>query len=140
MIRLADKKDVEFVYYLICELEDETFDFDDFKAIYFNMLEDSKQRFLLYEEDEIVKGLCHFTISYHLHHCDKVADIMELVVSSEYRDTGIGHELIEKAIEIAKLEHCSQIELDTNQRRKQAHKFYEREGFINDHYNFIMKL
>lgn len=140
MIRKASENDVQSIYDLICELEEKTFNFGDFKAIFLNMLEDEKHVFLLYVDNDIVKGLCHFTIDYHLHHCDKVADILEFVIGNQYRNQGIGHEFIQKAIEIAKEEHCEQIELDTHQRRKQAHKFYEREGLINDHYNFIRKL
>lgn len=140
MIRLARNEDVDSIYNLICILEDKKFDFDEFYAIFQRVLDDENHVFLVYEEENIVKGLCHFTTYYHMHHCAKVADILELVVLEEERSGGIGHQLIKKAQELAKNAGCVEIELDTNQRRKDAHRFYEREGFKNDHYNFTMKL
>lgn len=139
MIRYAKKEDVKSIYELICQLEDKTFDYSAFEMIYLNLFEDSNHHFLVNEDDGI-DGLCHFYISYHLHHCDKVADIMELIVDEKKRSEGIGKKLLDYTKQIAKENDCEQIELDTNQKRKGAHKFYEREGLVNDHYNFVMKL
>lgn len=140
MIRYADKNDLEDIYKLICDLEEEKLDFDIFSKLYREELKDEENAFLVYEKENQVIGLCHITIEYHLHHCAKICDIRELIIDASYRSCGIGALLLEKVVEISKENHCLHIELSTNQRRKEAHRFYENNGFIQDHYGYTMKI
>ena len=75
-----------------------------------------------------------------LHHCEKIAEVMEFVVHQDYRNRNVGQKMFAEAKRIA-LEHgCSQIELATNQLRKDAHRFYYREGMHNFHYKLSQRL
>ena len=139
MIRKAVNEDVDNIYRLICLLEETTFDYETFKMIYEKQLNDNNHFFLVYEDNGI-HALCHFVISYHLHHCAKVCDIYELVVNEECRGKGIGKQLLQEVDKISKEYQCVQVELDTNQRRKNAHRFYEREGMKQTHYCYTKKL
>ena len=61
---------------------------------------------------------------------------MEFVIACDFRNQGIGKDMLEQACRIAKEYGCSQIEVDCNQLRKDTHRFYIREGMHNFHYKF----
>lgn len=140
MIRLAEMNDVQSVYRLICLLEETEFDYDRFKEIYENQQKDGRYKCLLTEKDGIVTGLCNIRIEYHLHHCRRIAEIVELCVLEEERNRRTGTALFEEACRTARSENCEQIELVTNMRRIHAHRFYERLGMKATHYGYTMKL
>ena len=52
----------------------------------------------------------------------------------------IGKQLIEKIEEIAKEKQLEQIELSISTYRKDAHRFYERQGYEKLHYNYTKAL
>ena len=54
----------------------------------------------------------------------------------DYRGRGIGTQLIEHLIQLAKQRGCRRVELDTAFHRNEAHEFYERQGFENRGYVF----
>ena len=62
--------------------------------------------------------------------------IDELVVHGEHRGRGIGTQLVERIICLAKERGCRRVELDTAFHRKDAHDFYERAGFEKRGYIF----
>lgn len=57
-----------------------------------------------------------------------------------YRNQGIGKELLAEGCRIARQNGCSQIEAACNQTRKEAHRFYLREGMENGHFKFSGRL
>ena len=71
---------------------------------------------------------------------DYIAEIMEFVVSPLCRNMGIGKEMLERASQIARAFGCVQIEVACNQLRKDAHRFYLREGMQNCHFKFSKSL
>ena len=75
-----------------------------------------------------------------LHHAGKIAEVMELAVDGRYRGRGLGRELLERAIELAKELGCMQIELACNRLRRDAHRFYLRQGMSCYHYKFSRSL
>ncbi len=75
-----------------------------------------------------------------LHHAERVAAILELVVDPAVRSGGVGHALFAAGCEAARAAGCVQIELETGSWREGAHRFYEREGMIFDHRYYTMKL
>lgn len=48
--------------------------------------------------------------------------------------------MIERIEEIAKEKQLEQIELSTSTYRKDAHRFYERQGYEKLHYNYTKEL
>lgn len=56
-----------------------------------------------------------------------------LRVNSDRRGQGIGEWMLKQAIAIAKESGCKLVQLTTNQSRKDAHRFYERLGFVGSH-------
>jgi GNAT superfamily N-acetyltransferase len=54
-------------------------------------------------------------------------------VAAALRSRGIGRLMLEWAIERARLQGCARVQLTTNKLRKDAHRFYERLGFVASH-------
>jgi GNAT superfamily N-acetyltransferase len=58
----------------------------------------------------------------------------------ELRGNGIGEAMIRRAIAMARESGVAKIQLSSNAKRSDAHRFYERLGFVRSHYGFKMKL
>ncbi|MBI1782865.1 MAG: GNAT family N-acetyltransferase [Sphingobacteriales bacterium] len=58
-----------------------------------------------------------------------VCEIWGLIVDEAYRGNGIGKELIQRAKEWTKQQGINKLRVRTNVKRKDAHRFYFREGF-----------
>jgi (aminoalkyl)phosphonate N-acetyltransferase len=140
MFRKATKEDVKDIYRLMCILEETTFDEVELSKIFYIQNQDNQYYALVYEQDNAVKGILNMRFEFQLHHCAKIAEILEFVIDEDCRNKGIGKQMLEQAISIAKEQGCDQIELDSNQKRKNAHRFYEREGFTNTHYKFVKSI
>ncbi|MFC0531034.1 GNAT family N-acetyltransferase [Phytohabitans kaempferiae] len=54
-------------------------------------------------------------------------------VRSDQRGRGLGHEMIRWAVEQAKARGCGLVQLTTDKRRVDAHRFYASLGFIASH-------
>ena len=88
---------------------------------------------LVAEEQGDIVGLLHMRMEFQLHHCGKVAEILELIVSQEVRSKGIGAALLKAARAQALQQHCIQFEVTSNRKREKAHRFYQREGLEQTH-------
>ena len=66
--------------------------------------------------------------------------LQNLFFLPEKRSFKIGKQLIEKIEEIAKDKQLEQIELSTSTYRKDAHRFYERQGYGKLYYNYTKEL
>ena len=133
MIRLAVSSDQPEIYSLICAREETSFPQEMFAWGFYTMLSSASHLLLVAEEEGQIIGLLHLRMEFQLHHCGTVAEIMELIVSREVRSKGIGAALLKAAREQAIQHHCIQFEVTSNQKRKQAHRFYQREGLEQTH-------
>ena len=133
MIRLAVSADQPEIYSLICALEETSFPQEMFAWGFYTMLSSASHLLLVAEEEGQIVGLMNLRMEFQLHHCGTVAEIMELIVSREVRSKGIGAALLKAAREQAIQHHCIQFEVTSNQKRKQAHRFYQREGLEQTH-------
>ncbi|WP_193716575.1 GNAT family N-acetyltransferase [Sneathiella sp. P13V-1] len=61
-------------------------------------------------------------------------------ISSKARGGGIGGKMMKFAIEYAKKQGCGLVQLTTDLRRKDAHKFYEDLGFSGSHLGMKLDL
>ncbi len=138
MIRRATRLDEDRIYELICLLEDKTMDREAFHQTYRKTIRDPDQPYYVYEEGEI-QAFLSIRIKHYLHHDHATGEIIELIVDEPYRNRGIGAELLVFADEFAAEEGLEELELCTSMWRKDAHRFYEQNGFVNDHFNFRKK-
>jgi GNAT superfamily N-acetyltransferase len=54
-------------------------------------------------------------------------------VAAELRDHGVGAAMMQWAIEEARNRGCTLVQLTSDKSRKDAHRFYERLGFVASH-------
>lgn len=54
-------------------------------------------------------------------------------VAASHRGKGLGREIFLAAIELARSEGCSLVQLTTDKKRSDAHRFYENLGFVASH-------
>ncbi len=139
MIEKARLEDCDEIYNLMCILENQKLDYDHFKQTYHQGINSNDVIYLVYRQDKIL-GFLSFQIHHYLHHNQDTGEIVELVVLPECRGKRIGQQLLQaiekKAIDL----HLEQIELSTSTYRKQAHHFYEQNGYEMSHYNYTKNL
>lgn len=70
----------------------------------------------------------------------KRAQIEGVRVNKQYRSKGIGEALFRHAIDSAKASGCGLIQLTSDKKRKDAHRFYERLGFVSSHEGMKLSL
>ena len=140
MICKAEKADVKRVYELICDMEQSTLPYGEFERIFLAQLEDEAYYCLVYRREGELVAVLNLRFEEQLHHAGKIAEIMELAVDGSHRNRGLGRELLERACALAKERRCMQIELACNRLRRDAHRFYLRQGMSCCHYKFSRSL
>jgi GNAT superfamily N-acetyltransferase len=68
------------------------------------------------------------------------AQIEAVRVREDLRGQGLGHELFAWAIEEARRRGCALVQLTSDKRRPDAHRFYGRLGFVASHEGFKLRL
>ena len=61
-------------------------------------------------------------------------------VSAACRGQGLGEKLIRHAVELARTEGCGLVQLTSDKSRTDAHRFYERLGFVASHIGMKLSL
>lgn len=140
VIRQATINDLNDIYKIICELEETILDKQNFEKVYIKNIEDENIYYLVTVIENRIIAFLSVHIQYLLHHAGKVAEIQDLFVVQEYRNLNIGRILVQESEKWAKEHGANDIEVSSNQRRLQAHKFYERENYIKSHFKFTKQL
>ena len=140
MYRKSEEKDCKAIYDLICDMENKQLPYDIFEEMYRNQLERKDMYCLIREKEGKMEAMLNLRFEEQLHHCEKIAEIMEFVVDAGCRDIGVGKEVLVEACLVAEEYGCTQIEVACNQLRMDTHRFYEREGMHNFHYKFSKRL
>ena len=90
--------------------------------------------------DEVV-GVCQLIVFRHLHRRGGLcAEIESVHVHPEHRGDGIGSTLVGEAVERARALGCYRVQLTSNRVRNDAHRFYERLGFVPSHVGYKLML
>ena len=141
MTRFAARHDLVMIYRLLCILEKRRLPADDFRIIYSNTIHDRRYACLVYpnEKDEAI-GYLTVRFEKQLHHCATVAEILEFVVDPAQRNEGIGRQMLDACCQLARAHGAAHIEVPTNKLRADAHRFYEREGFMHTHVRYYKNL
>lgn len=140
MYRRATIEDCGRVYALICDMEQKALPYDRFRAIFEKQLQSENYCCLVLEESGAVIGALNLRFEEQLHHAERIAEIMEFAVDADYRSRGLGAGLFAHACDTARKQGCVQIEVACNQLRRDAHRFYLREGMHSFHYKFSKSL
>jgi GNAT superfamily N-acetyltransferase len=90
--------------------------------------------------DEVV-GVCQLIVFRHIHRRGGLcAEIESMHVQAEHRSAGVGTALMGEAIEQARALGCYRVQLTSNRARDDAHRFYERLGFVPSHVGYKLML
>jgi len=108
--------------------------FDDIAA-------QSGNHLLVAEHADTVIGCLQLTIIPGLSRRGMTRGLIEAVrVAAACRGLGVGERLICHAIEVARAAGCGLIELTSDKSRADAHRFYERLGFVPSHIGMKLAL
>jgi len=95
---------------------------------------DPSNALMVAEMDGQIVGTFHLTFLTYLAGSGKDDLQIEAVhVDREWRGKGIGSQMMAWAIATARERGCRRVQLTTNKKRKDAHRFYQRLGFELSH-------
>ena len=95
---------------------------------------DPNNRLLIAEINGETVGTLQITFIHGLSRQGAKRALIEAVrVASLHRGKGFGEQIIREAVEMARREGCAMVQLTTDKSRKDAHRFYERLGFVASH-------
>lgn len=101
------------------------------RTVFDRALVSEAQTYLCAADGERVVGFGSLTLKNNLWQEGYLAHIDELVVDGAYRGKGIGTQLLERLIALAREKDCRRVELDSAFHRKEAHGFYRQQGFAD---------
>ena len=137
-IRNAKSDDLDTIFNFICELENEVFDFQIFKDIFEENLQNLNYVYYVAEIENQVVGFISFHTQKLLHHCGIVGEIQELYVVPNFRNQQIGRFLVNKVKDYAKTHKLKSIEVTSNKLRTENVYIYEHLGFKLSHNKFTI--
>jgi ribosomal protein S18 acetylase RimI-like enzyme len=145
VIRRARMKDADRIIELLSKLgrpePRNELDMKHFaKRIQTYISEKDKMILVAEADSKEVVGIISLVFLTGLNRTTSEAWIPDFIVEQEYRDRGIGKELLEKCISIAKREKCWRIRLETGLSRKRAQKFYKMMQMEPFAFSFMLSL
>jgi GNAT superfamily N-acetyltransferase len=111
---------------------------EDFVAIIERLSENIGYR-LAYLLDGEVKAVAGYRVSEWLH-SGKYMEIEDLITTSVERSKGYGTQLFRWLVARAKHDGCRQLRLVSGVQRTDAHRFYIRQGMVNEAKYFSLSL
>jgi PhnO protein len=139
-LRQAENQDSNHIYDLICQLVGFEFDKKSFETTFQKNMKKDSVFYWVIENNESVIGFLSLHIQELLHHQKRVVEVQELCVDEKFTGMGFGKLMLDKAIQEAERQNCEIIELAASNKRVEAHRFYEREGWERSHFKFMRKL
>ena len=136
----ATPDDFEAIYGFVCALANEVFDRESMHGYYKQCLSAPHHHYLMAFANDVPVGYisCHGQLL--LHHGGMVYEIEELYVEDKYRSMGIGRQLV-RAIEDALAgSGLRSLEVCSNVKRTDAHRFYSNAGFRHTSFKFVKEL
>lgn len=102
---------------------------------------DPHQHLVVAARDDKVVGTLHLTIIPGLSRRGAIRSLIEAVrVHADERGRGLGAQLIQWAIDESRRQDCQLVQLTSDATREDAHRFYERLGFLASHVGFKLPL
>lgn len=139
-IRKATSDDLESIYILICELEEQHLDGELFEITFLKNINDPDIHYLVAVLNNRIVGFLSLHVQHILHHSKPTCELQELNIKSELRGSGIGALLMKEVERIANELNLEEIELTTKIHRDRAQAFYRKLGYAHTHNKFVKKL
>jgi len=145
-IRPAARADIPAIVALLADdplgqTREDPGDLGVYRAAFDDIAAQSGNRVLVAERQRQVIGCLQLTVIPGLaRHGAKRGQIEGVRVSAACRGLGIGERLIRHAIEASRAAGCALVQLTSDNSRPDAHRFYERLGFVASHAGFKLTL
>ncbi|NAS30425.1 GNAT family N-acetyltransferase [Flavobacteriaceae bacterium R38] len=140
-IRNVTQADFNAIYQFVNELEETVFEIETQKKAFECNIANTDFIYLIAELNKKPIGFISCHTQYLLHHSgQKIAEIQEMYVNPKNRKVGVGKKLIDELKRLAKNMGIKQLEVTSNKKRIETHRFYQRENFINTHEKFTFEL
>lgn len=102
---------------------------------------DAHQELVVAEVDGAPVGTLHLTfIPYLSYRGGWVAQVSAVRIVSPLRGQGLGHQILDWVIERARARGCHHVQLTSDKRRTDAHRFYAQLGFVASHEGMQLSL
>ncbi|MDQ0843013.1 GNAT family N-acetyltransferase [Streptomyces sp. V1I6] len=147
IFRTATRSDLAAIIALLADeetvLDPSTIDVDEAYAKAFEAIDaDGRNEMMVLDEgDGTVLGYLQLTYIPGLgRHGEERALIEAVRIRADRRGAGLGRELLVRAIDRARGCGCTLVQLTSNKRRVEAHRFYGSLGFVRSHDGFKLPL
>lgn len=136
-IRELSLRELQEAYGLISQLRT-SLTYDEFEDLVYEMRGMEYKIMGIFEKAELITyaGVAILTNLYHKRHLF----IFDLVTDEKYRKMGYAKMMLEYLDGYARLGMCQNIVLSSGFAREDAHRFYEKNGFIKTSYQFLKSL
>jgi len=137
-VRNIERSDFEFVYDSLCELENQILERDTIEEIFNENILNPNFLYLIAELGKAKAGFITFHTQKLMHHAGLVGEIQEFYVNADYRNRGVGRELVANIMSFAESRNLKSIEVSTNKRRTENVAIYQFLGFSLTHNKFTI--
>jgi GNAT superfamily N-acetyltransferase len=130
--RQAERADIQEILNLYKELnpDDPTLQIEKANSIWDKIERNNLIRYFVATDNEKIVASCTIAIIPNLTRGGRPYAVIENVITkAEYRNKGIGRDIINMAVNFAKENSCYKVILLSSMKRTEAHKFYEAIGF-----------
>jgi GNAT superfamily N-acetyltransferase len=128
VIRKATMKDAARIIELLAELgrpEPKQNEIKHFAEVIQNYISEKDKTILVAEVDSKVIGIISLVFLPRLNRSRPEAWVPDFIVDQEYRNKGIGRELLKRCVHLARKKKCWRIRLETGLSRRRSQKFYK---------------
>ncbi|MFZ3569358.1 GNAT family N-acetyltransferase [Streptomyces sp. BH097] len=116
-------------------------DLAPYLAAHARLTADAHQHLVVAVRGASVVGTLQLSIIPGLSRKGSTRSIIEGVrIHTDERGSGLGTQLIEWAVEESRRQGCQLVQLTSDATRTDAHRFYERLGFVGSHLGFKLQL
>ncbi len=144
-IRVASDKDAPIILGLLYDLgrprPQKDSDVNVFGKLVSDYIEDSDKTILVAELDnQQIIGMISMMFLSRLNRDTLEMYVPELAVFEKYQNLGIGKQLMNSCVSLAKEKKCHRVRLESGNLRKDSHEFYKHLGFDQFASSFILNI
>jgi ribosomal protein S18 acetylase RimI-like enzyme len=145
IIREASDNDIPIILALLYDLgrpkPQKDSDVHNFRKLITKYVKDSDKTILVAVLDDVkIVGMVSVIFLSRLNQTASEMYIPELIVLEKYQNQGMGKNMINSCIVLAKDKKCHRIRLESGNQRKESHQFYKHLGFEQSSLSFTKNL